>query len=272
MPRITRQTGRKQGVGLKATNSMRRDWDERARKNAFLYIASWKDNWNEEGFFASGESDYQRLVAPILARLAVDPGRTSIAELGCGAGRMTRAFAQRFRAVTAIDVSEEMQSRAKSYLKDFSNVRWVLTDGVSLKDAESGSIDFIFSYLVLQHYPSEALIAGSIQEMIRVLRPGGAFLFQFNGSHRATMSWKGRFVSAALDGLCSFGLKRLAQGCARFAGIDPEMIGKTWRGVALRSEEVDRMVRSAGGVLAGFQGTDSPMAWCFGRKASEGKV
>jgi hypothetical protein len=130
-------------------------------------------------------------------------------------------------------------------------------------------MDFVFSYLVLQHYPSAELVAGSIQEMMRILRPGGAFLFQFNGSQRATMNWKGRFVSAALDGLCSAGLKGFAQSCARVAGMDPEMIGKTWRGVALRSEEVDTMVRSAGGLPAGFQGADSPLAWCFGHKAAQ---
>ena len=255
---------------MKATNSMRRDWDARARKDAFLYIASWKDYWNEEAFFASGEADYERLVKPIVSRLGITPSESAMAELGCGTGRMTRAFARRFRSVTAIDISEEMQARAKSYLKDSGNVRWVLTGGVELKGLESGSMDFVFSYLVLQHYPSAELIAGSIREMMRLLRPGGTFLFQFNGSQQATMNWKGRFVSATLDGLCSIGLKRIAQSCARFVGIDPEMIGKTWRGVVLRSGEVDRMVRSAGGLPAGFHGTDSPMAWCFGRKAYQG--
>lgn len=258
---------KKKGMGLKATNSMRRDWNERARKDAFLYIASWRDDWNEEAFFASGEADYQRLVEPILAKLGVRPAGSALAELGCGAGRVTRAFARRFRAVTAIDISEEMQARAKSYLKDSGNVRWVLTDSISLAGVETGSMDFVFSYLVLQHYPSAELIAGSIREMMRILRPGGAFLFQFNGSQRATMNWRGRVVSTALDGLCSIGLKRFAQACAHLGRIDPEMIGKTWRGVALRSEEVDTMVRSVGGVPAGFEGENSPLAWCFGRKA-----
>ena len=252
---------------MKATNSMRRDWDERARKDAFLYIASWKNDWNKEDFFASGETDYQRLVEPIIVRGQIIPGESAMVELGCGAGRMTRAFARRFRAVTAIDISEEMQARAKSYLKDSGNVRWLLSDGVSLAGVETGSMDFVFSYLVLQHYPSAELITGSIREMIRILRPEGAFLFQFNGSHRATMNWKGRVASATLDGLWSIGLKPVARAGARLTGIDPEMIGKTWRGVALRSEEVDTMVRSAGGVPAGLQGKDSPLAWCFGRKA-----
>ncbi len=254
------------GRSMKASDSMRRDWDDRARRDAFRYIATWKDNWNEETFFASGESDYQRLVEPVLLQLAVRPAGSSMAELGCGAGRMTRAFARRFLSVTAIDISEEMQSRAKDYLRESTNVRWVLSEGVELTGVETSSVEFVFSYLVLQHYPSRELIAGSIGEMMRILRTGGAFLFQFNGSHRPTMNWRGRIVCAMLDGLCSIGLKRQAQSCARLTGIDPEMIGRTWRGIALRSGEVDKMVRNAGGLPAGFQGADSPLAWCFGHK------
>ncbi|HET9995277.1 MAG TPA: class I SAM-dependent methyltransferase [Candidatus Acidoferrum sp.] len=254
---------------MKVIDSMRRDWNERARKDAFLYIASWRHNWNEETFFASGESDYQHLVEPILAQLAITPAGSSMAELGCGAGRMTRAFARRFRSVAAIDISEEMQSRARGYLAEFANVRWVLSDGVTLAGVETSSVHFVFSYLVLQHYPSAELIAGSIQEMMRILRPGGGFLFQFNGSHRPTMNLRGRFVTAVLDGICSIGLRRFAKPCARLAGIDPEMIGKTWRGIALSSGEVDKMAREAGGLPSGFQGTDSPYAWCFGRKVPQ---
>jgi SAM-dependent methyltransferase len=179
---------------------------------------------------------------------------------------MTRAFARRFHSVTAIDISEEMQSRAKDYLRESTNVRWVLSDGVSLAGVETSSMGFVFSYLVLQHYPSSELIANSIGEMMRILRPGGSFLFQFNGSHRPTMNWRGRFVCGVLDGLCSIGFKGFAQSCARLAGIDPEMTGRTWRGIALRSGEVDNMVRKAGGLPAGFQGADSPLAWCFGHK------
>ena len=93
---------------------MRRDWDERAQKDAFLYIASWKENWNEESFFASGEADYQRLVEPIVSQLAAAPTGSAMAELGCGAGRMTRAFARRFRAVTAIDIPNRCRRERKA--------------------------------------------------------------------------------------------------------------------------------------------------------------
>jgi hypothetical protein len=99
--------------------------------------------------------------------------------------------------------------------------------------------------MVLQHYPSAELISSS------------------------TMNWKGRFISAVLDGLCSIGLKRFAQASARLAGLDPEMIGKTWRGVPLTSDDVEKMVGRAGGVPEGFDGLDSPFAWCYGRRGSQ---
>lgn len=254
---------------MKAVDSMRRDWNERARENAFTYIASWRRDWTEESFFASGEADVQRLVSPILAQLAINPASCSMAELGCGAGRMTRAFARQFQSVVAIDISEEMQDRARKYLADFPNIRWVLADGVSLSCMETSSLDFVFSYMVLQHYPSAELISCSIREMLRILRPGGVFLFHFNGSDRPNMNWKGRFISSVLDGLCSMGLKSFAQSGARLLRIDPEMIGKTWRGVALTSDDVTKMIREAGGVHEGFMGLDSALAWCFGRRVSK---
>lgn len=251
---------------------MRRDWDERARRNAFLYIASWRSDWDEASFFESGEQDYLRLVQPVLQALNFNPAGRSMAELGCGAGRMTRSFAQRFRSVSAVDISAEMQARAKQHLHSFSNIRWVLSDGESLSGVESNSVDFAFSYLVLQHMPNKDVVFSSIREMMRILVPGGTFLFQFNGSDLPNMNWKGRFVSGTLDRMSSLGLKRAAQGIARLAGIDPEMLGTTWRGVALTTQQIAEAVRGVGATPAGFLAPDTPLAWCYGHKQTEARA
>ncbi|HTQ95210.1 MAG TPA: class I SAM-dependent methyltransferase [Candidatus Acidoferrum sp.] len=253
----------------KANETMRRDWDDRARRDAFLYIASWRKDWDETSFFESGEQDYQKLVEPILQKLQYDPSTKSMAELGCGAGRMTRSFATHFAAVQAIDISSEMQSRAKQYLQSFQNIRWVLSDGETLAGVESQSVDFAFSYLVLQHMPEKKLVANSIRELMRILRPGGAFLFQFNGFDEATMNWKGRAISRVLDDLASLGLKKLSQRIAQFANIDPEMVGKTWRGPALTSGEIAAAVQAGNGSVEGFLDENTPLAWCYGRKQPE---
>jgi len=248
---------------------MRRDWDERARRDAFLYVASWRKDWDEASFFESGEQDYLRLVHPILQKLQFDPASNTMAELGCGAGRMTRSFAQRFKSVSAVDISAEMQSRARGYLRPFSNIRWVLSNGETLSGIESASVDFVFSYLVLQHMPTKVVVFSSIREMMRILRPGGAFLFQFNGSDRPTMNWKGRAMSRILDGIASVGLHSASRRIASVFGIDPEMVGKTWRGAALTSAEIAEAVCSGQGSPDGFLAAGTPLAWCYGRKQPE---
>jgi ubiquinone/menaquinone biosynthesis C-methylase UbiE len=247
---------------------MRCDWDERARRNAFLYIASWRDDWDEGSFFESGEQDYLRLVEPILKKLHLDPADRSMAELGCGAGRMTHSFAKRFRCIAAVDISPEMQRRAQNYLQSVSNIRWVLTDGTSLGSIESSSVDFVFSYLVLQHMPNKEVVFGAVREMMRILSPSGGFLFQFNGSDSPSMNWKGRFICGVLDRMSSLGLKRTTQNIARLAGIDPGMVGTTWRGASLSSLEIREAVLKGGASSAEFLDPETPMAWCYGRKQS----
>ncbi len=249
-------------------DSMRQDWDDRARKDAFHFIASWRSDWDEASFFASGEEDYSRLVRPALQFLSFDPSGKSMLELGCGAGRMTRCFAAHFSSVCAFDVSEEMQKRGRSYLSSFHNIRWVLGDGSSLAGIDSSSLDFVFSYLVLQHLPSEPLALALVAEMLRVLRPGGAFLFQFNSEIRPSMNWKGRASWGFVDLLWSSGLRRASRAAARSFGFGPELAGKSWRGVSLPPAKIDAAIRSAGGSLLQLRGAGTPMAWCAGKLLS----
>lgn len=256
---------------MSGTNkSMRIDWDARAQRDAFHYIASWRKDWDAASFFASGEKDVQELAAPVLERLALDATDKTMAEIGCGVGRMTRSFASRFRAVIAVDISEEMLARAKNNLSDLSNVTWILSDGQSISGLPTKSLDFVFSYLVLQHYPSPELVDGTIREMLRALKPEGAYLFQFNGSHQPTMNRKGVLITSLLDALADTGFMRLSQFIAGTINIDPHMVGSTWRGVALSSGEIAQMVQGAGGWSPKFIEEMSPMAWCYGRKRSSG--
>lgn len=246
-------------------NTMRRDWDERARRNAFHYIASWSDHWDEKSFFDSGEQDYARFIAPAFEKFGFDPTGKAVVELGCGAGRMTRSFARCFQTVYAVDVSAEMQSRAQNYLQGFPNIEWVLTNGETLSGIANSSVDFVFSYLVLQHLPTKELVLASVREMIRILRPGGVFLFQYNGSGQPNMNWKGRALSRVLDTLASAGLRPVSLWIAQRAGIDVGMVGKTWRGAHLTTDEISKALGSSV-TPPSFLNQDTPMTWCCGRR------
>jgi len=58
---------------VSVTDFMRRDWDERARKDAFHCIATWRQDWDPEPFFASGEEDYRRFVEAVFERWQWEP-------------------------------------------------------------------------------------------------------------------------------------------------------------------------------------------------------
>src|SRR5579863_3199235 len=255
---------------MKASGSMQRDWDERARKNPFFYIASWRKDWDEKAFFESGEQDYERLVAGPLARRDFAPERASMIELGCGAGRMTRTFSGKFRSVTASDISSEMLSRARVLCRDQKNIVWVQGNGIDLGGIASNSSDFVFSYLVLQHLPKEEIVHHYIAEIFRVLREGGLCLFQFNGTSERSMNWRGRAAWDLIDALWFFRLRMPAKAVARLLGLDPEMAGKSWHGVAVRSGSIVKTVRDCGGVSVEVSGEDTPMAWCCASKIISG--
>jgi SAM-dependent methyltransferase len=86
---------------------------------------------------------------------------------------MTRRFAELYRQVVALDVSDEMLRQGQASLADHDNVAWVLDAGGDLNAIGDGSVDDVFSYLTLQHIPDRAAVLRYLQDTGRVLRPGG---------------------------------------------------------------------------------------------------
>ena len=257
-------------MALRVTKIMRRDWDERARKNAFHYIASWRKDWDLGSFIASGEEDFDKLVVPVLARCGLPAAGKRMLELGCGAGRMTGSFARHFEGVYAFDFSHEMLLRARRIYTAQKNILWLRSNGVDLSSVVSGSMDFVFSYLVLQHLPEQALALQYIREMLRVLRPGGAFLFQFNGGFEPTMNWRGRLSWGIVDALWAARLGMLSRSVASALGLDPALAGKSWRGASIAVSSVVECVHGSSGTVREFSGENTPMAWCCGIRRQPG--
>jgi SAM-dependent methyltransferase len=252
---------------MNTAHLMREDWDERARRDAFHYIASWRKDWDPESFFQSGEEDYDRFVAPVSGRSHWEPEGKSMLELGCGAGRMTRSFARRFSSVIAFDISAEMLSHARALSPELSNVTWTLGNGTDFSGVADGYVDFVFSYIVLQHMPTPDFAFHYIQEMLRVLKPGGEFLFQFNSVPRMTMNWKGRMVWRLVDLPWALGLRGVSRAVASLFGLPPEIAGKSWRGASLNVAAVGKTIEDAGGRVEEMIEPGTPMTWCRGSKS-----
>jgi SAM-dependent methyltransferase len=247
--------------------AMRKDWDSRARSDAFHYIASWRGNWDKSSFFESGEQDYLQLVGPFLAVNHWEPQGKTMLELGCGAGRLTRSFAQRFAKVVAVDVSPEMLSRAQSYLPDAANIVWFQGDGTDLAGVETDSMDFVFCYIVLHHMPQEAVAFAYVREMLRVVKSGGLFLFQFSSLQAPTMNLKGRAAWGLVDIPWMFGFRRVSRAIAACLGLNPELAGRSWRGTVIETSRMVEVVRKAEGVVREVKGQETAMTWVGGVKS-----
>ena len=154
---------------------MRKEWDARARENAFHYIDDSRDEWRPEEFFASGEESVRQLILDDMGsiRQGMSPREMRVLEIGCGAGRMTRALANVFGEVHGVDASGGMIERARELLADCHNVHLYQNNGTDLSVLGDVKFDFAFSFIVFQHIPSRAIIESYIREVYRVCGPGG---------------------------------------------------------------------------------------------------
>src|SRR5437016_6229353 len=171
----------------KQLEKMRTDWDERARENARYYVSTGKKDWTDEEFFRSGEQTVSEEILTDMINICQgkDPKQMRVLEIGCGAGRITRALAGLFGEVHAVDVSGEMVSKARAALADRPNAFVYQNNGKDLSILGDRVFDFAFSTIVFQHIPSYAVIESYVREVHRLLRPGTLFKFQVQGD--ATM-------------------------------------------------------------------------------------
>jgi cyclopropane fatty-acyl-phospholipid synthase-like methyltransferase len=162
---------------------MRSDWDERARENARYYVATGKNDWTDDEFFQSGERTIAEEILTDMINICQgkDPKQMKVLEIGCGAGRVTRALAGVFGQVHAVDVSGEMVARAKQALVDRPNAFIYQNSGKDLAVVPGDNYDFAFSTIVFQHIPSREVIYSYVREVNRLLRPGALFKFQVQG-------------------------------------------------------------------------------------------
>jgi ubiquinone/menaquinone biosynthesis C-methylase UbiE len=163
---------------------MERDWDARAREAPEHYIATAHRQWRMDEFFQSGETnvDNDVLADADIIRRGGKLNRMRVLEIGCGAGRMTRALAASFGEVHAVDISSEMIAAAKRNLSDLRNVFFYKNNGSDLSRIPDRSCDFAFSFIVFQHIPVPSVIETYVREVHRCLKPGAIFKFQVQGT------------------------------------------------------------------------------------------
>lgn len=185
-----------------------------------------------EEFFATSAGQWDRLRAelfgartellPLLGLL--DPAWT-VADLGCGTGQLTQAFAPFVARVIAVDASTAMLRGSRVRVGNLANVEIRRGELESLP-IEDAALDAAFLVLVLPYAAEPGRV---IAEAARALRPGGRLLITDLATHerseyRQTLGhqWLGFGRTEMLPWMRDAGL---SDPCYRMCPPEPEAKG-----------------------------------------------
>lgn len=165
-------------------DQMRLLWNKLSEESRFGFISHLEEGseWNMEEFGLVGARFVERMVHRFKAYGYTPLAESTVCEIGCGVGRFLRPLASHFKFVIGVDVSLEMLKTAREYCSDINNMRLVLNDGMSLAALNDNSVDYCVSAGVFQHLTDFRIISRYIVDALRIMRPGGIFLFQFEGN------------------------------------------------------------------------------------------
>jgi ubiquinone/menaquinone biosynthesis C-methylase UbiE len=119
-----------------------------------------------------GETLLRTLVEDIRRNLGVSE-RTTVLEVGCGAGAITQGLAPGTQHTVGVDFSRRMLAQARRL--NLVRTDFVAAEGDRLP-IRSGSFDRVLCYSVFNNFPSLAYAQQVIHELVRVTKPGGVVL------------------------------------------------------------------------------------------------
>jgi SAM-dependent methyltransferase len=186
----------------KSIKRMQNRWNLFSRKSVFYLVSHLQPDqtWDPAEFHLSGIRFADRMCERFVDYGLVELSQASLLEIGCGIGRFLKPLACRFKHVYGLDFSKRMLKAAKKYCACLPNISFQINDGKTLENVANDSIDYCVSAGVFQHIDNIDVIISYIKEALRVLKPGGVFLFQFEGNRTEKIDekYKGARINAAV--------------------------------------------------------------------------
>ena len=157
----------------------KQDWERLAEVDALWAVLTAPGRkggrWDVDEFFATGEEEIGHVMSTA-ERLGRPARRGRALDFGCGVGRLTRALGSRFDQAVGVDISSEMVSQARWLNGAFPTCDFRVS-AADLAALETGSFDFVYSSIALQHVPTVEEIDRYLSEFLRVTRSDGLVVF-----------------------------------------------------------------------------------------------
>lgn len=163
-------------------------WEEKARENPLFAIMSQDEFTNSTGvpteeqlkrFFDRGEQIWDQMLESgfALAR-ELNPGPLTVAEYGCGMGRTLSIPASKGYSVVGMDISKTQLDLAATYFPYRDKISFCQVFPKTKINVPDGSINFVYSYAVLQHIDTISDVLFAFNELCRIVSPKGVLLVQ----------------------------------------------------------------------------------------------
>jgi len=160
-------------------------WEKWGRENPYYGVLS-QDKFRQKNldrdrkaeFLASGATHIERVTRLIAARFGPPGSRKAALDFGCGVGRLVIPLARYYEKAVGVDISPSMLKIAAENCAEsgLGNCSFVRSD--DLLSEVRDEFDFIHSYIVFQHIPTqrgEQLIG----QLVRRLSQGGLLAIHF---------------------------------------------------------------------------------------------
>lgn len=169
-------------------HGVRKSWEQFAKSDPLWSILSAESKrggkWSPEEFFATGRAEIAQLLADLELR-GIAVRRDDAIDFGCGVGRLTQALSDHFTRATGIDISTTMVESARSY-DVAGRCRFIVNTSTDISILPDCSADLIYTNIVLQHNEPED-IERYLRAFVRLLKPGGALVFQLPAWKRSLL-------------------------------------------------------------------------------------
>lgn len=249
-------------------------WEEKAKENPLYGVMSEERFAQSSGaptqeefeqFYARGREMVAKWIAPWVQE-ASTTDEMKILEFGCGMGRLTNALADHHAAenIAGIDISSTMIGHAKTQTPEKIRYEVVKDDGGF--PFESASISRVYSYAVFQHIAQRSVVERSIEEIARVLTPGGFVKLNFE------MIFIPPFENPLAQDTWAFERRYLIHGFKKLHGIPLWGVksnkSTNWSGIRLGYRQLIKKFRSVGIEIYGIhrEPGSKGMIWFYGKK------